>query len=727
MAKIIGIDISDKSIKIVEARTKKNEVLVLNYNYTKLKKDIIQNGEIKDEKSLSLIIHDLLEKATPGPMKSTDVCLGIPDYLIFNLFEPKVEAKDDSGQLDEIVFNNIPIESNDVFYTNKNETFFGNKSKKKYYKYTVEATYKSLIMKWGNFFKKNNLNLVQIISNTSAANYAIDEISKKQSACIVDIGEKYTNINIISENDVVYSYSSNNAGFLITEDISKIKISADAKTIPWPEAEKLKKAFNPNINDEKGVNNVVGKYIKEICQNIQSTIELCAKNKNICVNNIYIIGGGAKINSITALFQKYFDSSNIKIECIKNKTVIEKVSEKEKKKQILEKTQVDKVYVRHSTSSILQQKNLDLLFLQAVGICNAYINTGPLIFSKNKIKNILKKEQADIKQRINKEEKEEKEKKGSWVKENKKLVQLIIVILLGVMLLPLAIWYRKNNQKKQGELYQNAEYSVEKKITIKPQLIFNETEYQPGVLMSRVVEVTIEESVKYDEALDLAIEKANSLVNKNEKIWPEIINDIEEDNVIFPLNFEFISYNENDVSALAMNEGKERYGTNEFILSGLEIISLDKKSTDYFLEIEINYLVNPGIEDKKVSENLEDTQDQNNPEENTETNEEKETSTDMNKEEANENIDENFNADFLKQLLEQANQNKFDNYITILDTGVGYLNVRTGPGKDYDLIEQVYPGEVYELIDEENSWSKININGLEEAWVNDDYVEKTKK
>mgnify|MGYP001400428502 FL=1 len=174
MAKIIGIDISDKSIKIVEARTKKNEVLVLNYNYTKLKKDIIQNGEIKDEKSLSLIIHDLLEKATPGPMKSTDVCLGIPDYLIFNLFEPKVEAKDDSGQLDEIVFNNIPIESNDVFYTNKNETFFGNKSKKKYYKYTVEATYKSLIMKWGNFFKKNNLNLVQIISNTSAANYAID-------------------------------------------------------------------------------------------------------------------------------------------------------------------------------------------------------------------------------------------------------------------------------------------------------------------------------------------------------------------------------------------------------------------------------------------------------------------------------------------------------------------------------------------------------------------------
>ena len=221
--------------------------------------------------------------------------------------------------------------------------------------------------------------------------------------------------------------------------------------------------------------------------------------------------------------------------------------------------------------------------------------------------------------------------------------------------------------------------------------------------MSRVVEVTIEESVKYDEALDLAIEKANSLVNKNEKIWPEIINDIEEDNVIFPLNFEFISYNENDVSALAMNEGKERYGTNEFIFSGLEIISLDKKSTDYFLEIEINYLVNPGIEDKKVSENLEDTQDQNNPEENTETNEEKETSTDMNKEEANENIDENFNADFLKQLLEQANQNKFDNYITILDTGVGYLNVRTGPGKDYDLIEQVYPGEVYELIDEENS------------------------
>lgn len=49
--------------------------------------------------------------------------------------------------------------------------------------------------------------------------------------------------------------------------------------------------------------------------------------------------------------------------------------------------------------------------------------------------------------------------------------------------------------------------------------------------------------------------------------------------------------------------------------------------------------------------------------------------------------------------------------------GVNTLNVRSGPGLEYELIEQVYLGEKYAYLEEKDSWYKISLPGGKEGWI----------
>ncbi|WP_231735278.1 N-acetylmuramoyl-L-alanine amidase [Gracilibacillus massiliensis] len=48
------------------------------------------------------------------------------------------------------------------------------------------------------------------------------------------------------------------------------------------------------------------------------------------------------------------------------------------------------------------------------------------------------------------------------------------------------------------------------------------------------------------------------------------------------------------------------------------------------------------------------------------------------------------------------------------------LNVRTGPGTEYDVVTQVNPPENYSILEESGDWAKIQITD-EEGWIHKDY------
>jgi len=60
--------------------------------------------------------------------------------------------------------------------------------------------------------------------------------------------------------------------------------------------------------------------------------------------------------------------------------------------------------------------------------------------------------------------------------------------------------------------------------------------------------------------------------------------------------------------------------------------------------------------------------------------------------------------------------------VQIQNTPTDWLNVRNGPGLNYNKITRVYPGESYTQLKEENGWYKIRISTSTEGWVSSQYV-----
>lgn len=61
--------------------------------------------------------------------------------------------------------------------------------------------------------------------------------------------------------------------------------------------------------------------------------------------------------------------------------------------------------------------------------------------------------------------------------------------------------------------------------------------------------------------------------------------------------------------------------------------------------------------------------------------------------------------------------------VQILDTGIGYLKVRSGPGKNYSVIGKATVGSKYTYLEEQSGWYKISFQG-KTGWVSADYVRR---
>ncbi|MEK7510096.1 MAG: SH3 domain-containing protein [Patescibacteria group bacterium] len=62
--------------------------------------------------------------------------------------------------------------------------------------------------------------------------------------------------------------------------------------------------------------------------------------------------------------------------------------------------------------------------------------------------------------------------------------------------------------------------------------------------------------------------------------------------------------------------------------------------------------------------------------------------------------------------------------LQILDTSVGYLNVREAPSLTSARIDRVRPGEVYEYTEEKDGWFHILFPDGKQGWVFGQYVQK---
>lgn len=78
--------------------------------------------------------------------------------------------------------------------------------------------------------------------------------------------------------------------------------------------------------------------------------------------------------------------------------------------------------------------------------------------------------------------------------------------------------------------------------------------------------------------------------------------------------------------------------------------------------------------------------------------------------------------DATEETEDQSTTESTGSLVEILDTEVGYLNVRAEPSVSGDLVTQVNPGEQYQYTEQENGWYNITLDDGSEGWVSGDYV-----
>lgn len=62
--------------------------------------------------------------------------------------------------------------------------------------------------------------------------------------------------------------------------------------------------------------------------------------------------------------------------------------------------------------------------------------------------------------------------------------------------------------------------------------------------------------------------------------------------------------------------------------------------------------------------------------------------------------------------------------VTILSTPNGFLRVRSGPGTGFSEVTRVRPGSTYEVIDEDNGWFQVQIDGSTSGWVSSQFARR---
>ena len=62
--------------------------------------------------------------------------------------------------------------------------------------------------------------------------------------------------------------------------------------------------------------------------------------------------------------------------------------------------------------------------------------------------------------------------------------------------------------------------------------------------------------------------------------------------------------------------------------------------------------------------------------------------------------------------------------VTVNEDKANWLGVREGPSVDYPVVDKIYKGEEYELIEETERWYKIKLEEGAEVWAPAYYTNK---
>ncbi len=613
--KSIGIDISDHKISVTELTVTENKIQASGFSQIVLPFGTVREGRIKKDKQLRQILLPFFKSVYKRKAKHITAVISLPENQIYTrIFWVRNHTVENiKKRVESELRTSVSIMENDLLF------FYKVYNKEKNQSLVVlTAISRTVATEWRDFFITMGIEIEYIEDKIISIYRGLFEKNPEHHLLIVNIGKAETTLAVFHNGYLLYKHASFIGSDYLVQKIVKIKKINRQEAVELIKEKGLEKS--PELKE------FISKSLMVLFQEIKDILfELRTKQK-IMVKEINYLGEMSRISG----FLKYATSFGL----------------------------------------APRSKLGFALYLEKVGFSYQYICAVGLA-RRGLFGELFQNEPHIVVPPYIKAKKIKKSKRRVIVKKKILLLALVFLLING------SFFYFFSLKRKNVFFHTTGvgEKKVEQMLGLKFFVNTNSQKKQ-GYVSGRIIDITIKKARFYDEAKNIAHKKALADLRDEEILLSEPINNIIKNNIlVFPLYFQWIAYNKEELVEL-INQKIKKFDQAATIKEiKINKCEQDKDKSIYYMSGAIKLALNKNIK--------------------------------------------------INNLFINAPKEEGLATIEIIGADIG-LNVRSGPGTVYKKIGKVFNKERFVVIDKTDNWLKINYKKKESGWIFSKYTREIK-
>lgn len=288
---LLGVDISEASIEVVELRDPKGTKNTNRTGRVLLPEGVVVEGHIKDKEQLKVALLQALKTAKPSAIGAQPIVFAMPKDQVYVHTFIADQDKEVEAQVREEVYVSIPLAKDKVVYSYQEN--IGADGKKTI---LIVATNKDAVSEWKDFFTESGLDLIHIDIEALTLARALPNPKSPAGRMIVDIGGYRTSIIVFSKDGLQFVRTLHQGSALWTAAIMH-----DLK-YDYERAETEKKKLGLT-EPTAPISTVIIKQLELIIKGVRETQAFIQKRTGESVPEIVLVGGGSNLLHIEEYFK----------------------------------------------------------------------------------------------------------------------------------------------------------------------------------------------------------------------------------------------------------------------------------------------------------------------------------------------------------------------------------------------------------------------------------------
>jgi type IV pilus assembly protein PilM len=295
-----GLDLSNLSFKIVQFRKNKKGLSLSSFVKKDIPAGLIEDGDVKKEKELSLILKETLKEAGKKSLQGRQVVCNLPEEKAFIrvIQLPKMKKEEISQAIKWEAEAHIPLSIDEVYLSW--QIIDLSNSNPNQMDVLIAASPKSLVENYTNLLIKSGLNPIALEPESAAVVRSLIKTDDVTSTIIVDLGASGSNFVIFSSSTICFTSRINVSGNLFVKAIME-GLSVDAK-----EANDLKIKVGLDEAKNKKVYQALKPVVDDLAKKIKDYIIFYrdragqVHDKDGAIKRILLCGGDSLLINLPA-------------------------------------------------------------------------------------------------------------------------------------------------------------------------------------------------------------------------------------------------------------------------------------------------------------------------------------------------------------------------------------------------------------------------------------------